>query len=35
MGEGLVSMGAILKRSKSMLVLWDPSYVTRLPLVTV
>ncbi|CAE7447067.1 unnamed protein product [Symbiodinium microadriaticum] len=28
--EGLVSMGAILKRSKSMLVLWDPSYVTRL-----
>ena len=27
-GSGLVSMGAILKSSKSMLVLWCPSYVT-------
>ena len=27
-GEGLASMGAILKRSRSMLVLWCPSYVT-------
>ncbi|CAE7445703.1 unnamed protein product [Symbiodinium sp. CCMP2592] len=28
--EGLVSMGAILKRSKSLLVLWDSSYTSRL-----
>ena len=27
---GLVSMGAVLKSSKSMVVLWCPSYVTRL-----
>ena len=28
--EGLVSMGAVLKRSQSMLVLWDSTYVKRL-----
>ena len=28
--EGLVSMGAVLKRSSSMLVLWDSTYVKRL-----
>ena len=28
--EGLISMGAILKRSKSLLVLWDSSYTSRL-----
>ena len=29
-GEAMVSMGAILKSSASMLVLWDPSWVQRL-----
>ncbi|CAE7747123.1 PRN1 [Symbiodinium pilosum] len=28
--EGLISMGAFLKRSKSFLVLWDSTYVSRL-----
>ncbi|CAE7747105.1 PRN1 [Symbiodinium pilosum] len=28
--EGLISMGAFLKRSKSFLVLWDATYVSRL-----
>ncbi|CAE7192480.1 unnamed protein product [Symbiodinium sp. CCMP2456] len=29
-GQALLSMGAFLKQSKSMLVLWDPTWVTRL-----
>ncbi|CAE7247022.1 unnamed protein product [Symbiodinium sp. CCMP2456] len=29
-GEAIMSMGAFLKQSKSMLVLWDPTWVTRL-----
>ncbi|CAE7488407.1 unnamed protein product [Symbiodinium necroappetens] len=29
-GEAIMSMGAFLKQSTSMLVLWDPSWVTRL-----
>ncbi|CAE7459543.1 unnamed protein product [Symbiodinium sp. CCMP2592] len=29
-GEAMMSMGAFLKQSKSMLVLWDPTWVTRL-----
>ncbi|CAE7466581.1 unnamed protein product [Symbiodinium sp. CCMP2592] len=29
-GEAILSMGAFLKQSASMLVLWDPSWVTRL-----
>ena len=31
-GEAILSMGAFLKQSASMLVLWDPSWVTRLRL---
>ncbi|CAE7655663.1 unnamed protein product [Symbiodinium sp. CCMP2456] len=29
-GEAIISMGAFLKQSTSMLVLWDPTWVTRL-----
>eukprot|EP00439_Symbiodinium_sp_Y106_P013958 s3455_g2.t1 len=29
-GEAIISMGAFLKQSDSMLVLWDPTWVTRL-----
>ena len=31
-GEAIMSMGAFLNRSTSMLVLWDPTWVTRLRL---
>ena len=31
-GEAIMSMGAFLKQSSSMLVLWDPTWVTRLRL---